>query len=44
MTHPYEARLIDNEAYQNTLANGIADAILKYRHAVAAKPPSSAPR
>jgi N-acetylmuramoyl-L-alanine amidase len=44
MTHPYEARLIDNEAYQNTLANGIADAILKYRYAVAAKPPSSAPR
>jgi N-acetylmuramoyl-L-alanine amidase len=34
MSHPYEARLIDNEAYQNALARGVADAILKYRFAV----------
>jgi N-acetylmuramoyl-L-alanine amidase len=42
MTHPYEARLIDNEAYQNTLANGIVDAVVKYRYAVAVKPPVAA--
>jgi N-acetylmuramoyl-L-alanine amidase len=34
MSHPYEARLIHDEKYQNALANGVADAILKYRHAV----------
>lgn len=39
MTHPYEARLIDNEAYQNTLAVGIVEAITKYRFAVGAKSP-----
>jgi len=34
MSHPREARLIHNEAYQNALANGIVDAVLKYRYAV----------
>jgi N-acetylmuramoyl-L-alanine amidase len=34
MSHPYEARLIEDEKYQNALANGVVDAILKYRHAV----------
>ena len=36
MSHPYEARLVDNDAYQNALARGIADAVLKYRFAVGA--------
>ncbi len=34
MSHPYEARLIHNEAYQNALANGVCDAVIKYRLAV----------
>jgi len=34
MSHPREARLIHNPAYQNALANGISDAVLKYRYAV----------
>lgn len=34
MTHPDEARLIDNPAYRNTLATGIVEAIAKYRYAV----------
>lgn len=38
MSHPYEARLIENEAYQNALAGGLVDAIGKYRFAVASKP------
>jgi N-acetylmuramoyl-L-alanine amidase len=38
MSHPYEARLIDKEAYQNALAGGVVDAIGKYRFAVARKP------
>lgn len=37
MTHPYEARLIDNQAYQTALANGVVDAVTKYRFAVGAK-------
>ncbi len=44
MTHQNEARLIDNDAYQNALANGIVDAVIKYRYAVAPKNTSSAPR
>jgi N-acetylmuramoyl-L-alanine amidase len=44
MTNSYEARLIQNDAYQNALANSIVDAIIKYRYAVAARPPASAPR
>jgi len=43
MTHPHEARLIHNDAYQNAVANSIVDAIIKYRYAVAAKP-AAAPR
>lgn len=38
MSHPYEARLIENEAYQNAIATGVVDAIAKYRFAVGAKP------
>ncbi len=38
MTHPYEARLIANETYQNALAGGVVDAIAKYRYAVGVKP------
>lgn len=34
MSHPYEARLIQNEAYQNALAAGVCDAVIKYRLAV----------
>ncbi len=34
MTHPYEARLIHDEGYQNTVAKSIAFAIEKYRYAV----------
>jgi N-acetylmuramoyl-L-alanine amidase len=37
MSHAYEARLIHSEAYQNALANGVRDAILKYRAAVTRK-------
>lgn len=40
MSNPREARMIASEAYQNALANGIVDAILKYRFAVASKPPA----
>ncbi|MES2439486.1 MAG: N-acetylmuramoyl-L-alanine amidase [Verrucomicrobiota bacterium] len=43
MSHPYEARLIENEAYQNAIAAGIVDAIAKYRFAVGAKP-AAAPK
>ena len=43
MTHPYEARLIENEKYQNALAKGIVDAIAKYRFAVGSKLPAKAP-
>ncbi len=38
MSHSYEARLIENEAYQNALAAGVVDAIAKYRFAVSTKP------
>jgi N-acetylmuramoyl-L-alanine amidase len=34
MTHPHEARLIDNIEYQNAIATGIVEAIAKYRFAV----------
>ncbi|RPJ35506.1 MAG: N-acetylmuramoyl-L-alanine amidase [Verrucomicrobiaceae bacterium] len=46
MSHPYEARLIQNEAYQNAIANGIVDAVVKYRFAVSKRPTGagSAPR
>lgn len=38
MSHPYEARLIANEAYQNAIAAGMVDAIARYRFAVGRKP------
>ncbi|MEO5712260.1 MAG: N-acetylmuramoyl-L-alanine amidase, partial [Luteolibacter sp.] len=38
MTHPYEARLIENPDYQNAIAGGIVDAVGKYRFAVSRKP------
>ena len=38
LSHPYEARLIHDEKYQNALANGIVDAVLKYRLAVGRGP------
>jgi N-acetylmuramoyl-L-alanine amidase len=38
MSHSYEARLIDNEKYQNALAKGVVEAIEKYRYAVGKKP------
>ncbi|MDB6080278.1 MAG: N-acetylmuramoyl-L-alanine amidase [Akkermansiaceae bacterium] len=38
MTHPYEARLIENDAYHNAIAIGIAEAVNKYRNAVSQKP------
>ncbi len=44
MSHPYEARLIKDEKYQNALANGLVDAILKYRHAVGRGPAAAIAR
>ena len=38
MSHPYEARLIQNEAYQTAIATGVVEAIGKYRFAVGRKP------
>lgn len=43
MSHQYEARLIDNDAYQNTIAIGVVEAIAKYRFAVAPRPPTARP-
>ena len=39
MTHPYEARLIENPKYQDALAKGLVEAIAKYRFAVGTKTP-----
>jgi N-acetylmuramoyl-L-alanine amidase len=41
MSHPYEARLIDNANYQKTLGVGVYKAILKYRKAVTQGPPAT---
>jgi N-acetylmuramoyl-L-alanine amidase len=38
MSHPYEARLIANESYQSALAQGMVEAIGRYRFAVGKKP------
>ena len=38
LSHPYEARLIQNPDYQNAIAGGIVDAITKYRFAVGHNP------
>lgn len=40
VSHPYEARLIENPKYQDALAKGIVEAIAKYRYAVSVKPPA----
>jgi len=42
MSHPYEARLIDNQAYQDAIAAGVVDAITKYRFAVSRTAQASA--
>lgn len=42
MSHPYEARLIENETYRAAIAAGTVDAIGKYRFAVSRKLPKSA--
>lgn len=44
MTHPYEARLIANESYQNALAAGMLDAINRYRFAVGGKKEAAKPQ
>ena len=41
MSHPYEARLVANESYQSALAQGMVDAIARYRFAVGRKPAES---
>ncbi|HEY8991510.1 MAG TPA: N-acetylmuramoyl-L-alanine amidase [Luteolibacter sp.] len=38
VSHPYEARLIETDAYQNAVAAGIGDAVAKYRFAVSRRP------
>jgi len=38
MTHPYEARLLQTEAYRTAVVNGIFEAVQKYRVAVTKKP------
>jgi N-acetylmuramoyl-L-alanine amidase len=38
MSHPFEARLIQNEAYQNAIASGVVDAIIRYRFAISNHP------
>jgi N-acetylmuramoyl-L-alanine amidase len=43
MSHSYEASLIADETYQNALANGIVDAVAKYRFAVSSKPALKVP-
>ena len=40
MTHPYEGRMIHNEAYRNAVVKGIVDAVDRYRKAVSLKPPA----
>lgn len=44
MSHPYEARLIAHESYQNALAVGMVDAINRYRYAVGAKKEPAKPQ
>lgn len=42
MSHPHEAQLLNNPAYQKALSDGIVDAIRKYRFAVGGTAPASA--
>jgi len=44
MSHPHEARLIANDAYHNALANGMVDAVVRYRFAVGGGNRANAPR
>jgi N-acetylmuramoyl-L-alanine amidase len=44
MSHPTEARLIHSEAYQNALATGVCQAIVRYKMAVTKKPAAPTPR
>lgn len=37
LSHPYEARLIANESYQSAMAQGMVEAIARYRYAVRRK-------
>jgi N-acetylmuramoyl-L-alanine amidase len=39
LSHPYEARLVHTESYRNTVAKGIAAAVIKYRGAVSKPAP-----
>jgi N-acetylmuramoyl-L-alanine amidase len=41
MTHNYEARLIASEGYRNTVARGLAAAVVKYSKAVSKAPPAN---
>jgi N-acetylmuramoyl-L-alanine amidase len=41
LSHPSEARLIDNQANQNDLANGLVEAVTRYRKAVSHRPPAA---
>jgi N-acetylmuramoyl-L-alanine amidase len=43
MSHLFEARRINNEDYQANLANGVVDAIIRYRFAVGHNPAVSPP-
>ena len=43
LSHPYEARLIDNPKYQDALAKGVVEAISKYRFAVGGAQAGKAP-
>ncbi len=38
LSHPYEARLIEKEAYQMAIVNAVVKAVGKYRFAVTSKP------
>lgn len=44
MSHPYEARLIAHESYQNAIATGIVEAITRYRYAVGPKNQTARPQ
>ena len=44
LSHPFEARLIQNEKYQAALAGGIATAVDRYRIAVSPRPEAAAAR
>ena len=38
MSHPAEARLIDDPAYRKTLSSAIAEAVVTYRKAIRREP------